>query len=62
MEVRNVPMQSSTDIQLGQEVPDFEIEIFDPVKRSLGKMKLSEIRSRDRWTILFFYPADFTFV
>jgi peroxiredoxin (alkyl hydroperoxide reductase subunit C) len=48
--------------QLGHKVPDFEIDTYDPKIRNFGKFKLSENMAAGKWTILFFYPADFTFV
>jgi hypothetical protein len=47
---------------LGQSVPDFETAIYDPVKDDFGTFKLADQKAAKRWTILFFYPADFTFV
>ncbi len=49
-------------VRLGQRVPDFELETYEPSKGDFGKFKLQEQIGRKRWTILFFYPADFTFV
>jgi len=49
-------------LKLGQTVPDFELTTFDPVKGDFGKFSLKEQIARKRWSILFFYPADFTFV
>ena len=49
-------------IQLGQEVPNFEIDVYDPTKGDFGKISLESLKSQKKWTILFFYPADFTFV
>ncbi len=49
-------------IQVGQEVPDFQLETYDPKTEHFGEVRLSELRSNEKWTILFFYPADFTFV
>ncbi len=49
-------------VQVGQEVPDFELEIYDPVNHDFGKISLAEIKQRNKWTVLVFYPADFTFV
>ncbi len=46
------------ETKVGHEIPDFSFDIFhrDAVKRvSLSKY-------RGKWLILFFYPADFTFV
>jgi hypothetical protein len=48
--------------QLGHKVPDFELDTYDPTIRNFGKFKLSENMEAGKWTILFFYPADFTFV
>lgn len=45
-------------VKVGESVPDFEFEVYheDAVKT----MSLSSLRGK--WTILVFYPADFTFV
>ena len=52
----------SGGVRLGHPVPDFELEVFDPVKGDFGTVTLEGLRAQNRWTILFFYPADFTFV
>lgn len=49
-------------LKLGQPVPDFETDVYDPVKDDFGKFSLAAQKDAGRWTILFFYPADFTFV
>ncbi len=49
-------------LKLGQKVPDFELDTYDPAKGDFGKFSLAEQRNSKRWTIVFFYPADFTFV
>jgi peroxiredoxin (alkyl hydroperoxide reductase subunit C) len=49
-------------VAVGQEVPQFEMETFDPAKREFGKVSLAELKKRNKWTVLVFYPADFTFV
>ena len=49
-------------LKLGQTVPDFDLATYDPVKDDFGKFSLAEQLAKKRWTILFFYPADFTFV
>lgn len=49
-------------VTVGQEVPNFEMEIYDPENREFGKISLESLKKRDKWTILVFYPADFTFV
>lgn len=54
--------EPGTSVKIGQAVPDFEMEIFDPEKKDFGKISLGALKSQGKWTILFFYPADFTFV
>lgn len=49
-------------IAIGQVVPGFEMETFEPLKQDFGKISLDDIKAKHRWLILFFYPADFTFV
>jgi peroxiredoxin (alkyl hydroperoxide reductase subunit C) len=49
-------------VRLGHRVPDFEIKTYEPGTRTFGKFRLQEQLAKKRWTILFFYPADFTFV
>ncbi len=53
---------STGGLKLGQPVPDFEIKTYDPVKDDFGQFSLANQKAQKRWTILFFYPADFTFV
>jgi peroxiredoxin (alkyl hydroperoxide reductase subunit C) len=49
-------------VKLGQKVPDFELTTYEPTQGEFGKVSLQEQIKNKRWTILFFYPADFTFV
>ena len=49
-------------LRLGQKVPDFELVTFEPSKGDFGKLSLRDQIANKRWTLLFFYPADFTFV
>ena len=48
--------------KLGQKAPDFSLDTYDPVTGDFGNFSLAEQLQSKRWTILFFYPADFTFV
>jgi alkyl hydroperoxide reductase subunit AhpC len=50
------------DVKLGQKVPEFEMTTYDPTTGDFGRVSLADQIARARWTILFFYPADFTFV
>jgi peroxiredoxin (alkyl hydroperoxide reductase subunit C) len=49
-------------IRPGQPVPEFKMETFEPSRNDFGEMSLSEMKEAKKWTVLFFYPADFTFV
>jgi peroxiredoxin (alkyl hydroperoxide reductase subunit C) len=49
-------------LRVGEKVPDFELEMFDPVKCDFGKISLKKLKAAKKWTVLFYYPADFTFV
>ena len=48
--------------KVGQPVPPFTMEAYDPVEGSFTTVDLGALREQGKWTILFFYPADFTFV
>ena len=47
-----------SNVKVGHPVPDFEFEAYH--KEAVKKMRLADFKGR--WLILFFYPADFTFV
>ena len=49
-------------LRVGQAVPDFKLETFDPVKGDFSEINLAAQKAAKKWTVLFFYPADFTFV
>ena len=56
-------MQSTSSIaSVGSIVPDFEMETYEPAQGDFAKVSLADIKSAGQWTILMFYPADFTFV
>jgi len=55
-------MSECGPLKLGGPVPDFELDTYEPEKQDFGKISLAELKSQGKWTILFFYPADFTFV
>lgn len=49
-------------IRVGQVVPDIKMETYEPAQGDFGEFDLAKARDAGRWTVLFFYPADFTFV
>jgi alkyl hydroperoxide reductase subunit AhpC len=52
----------SETVKLGQKVPEIELATYEPTTNKFGNFTLSGQIERKRWTVLFFYPADFTFV
>lgn len=55
-------MSENAPLQVGAEVPDFELTTYEPKEKNFGAFSLAEAKKAGQWTILFFYPADFTFV
>jgi len=51
-----------SELQVGMQVEDFELTTFDPETKGFGQISLAKQKEDGRWTCLFFYPADFTFV
>jgi peroxiredoxin (alkyl hydroperoxide reductase subunit C) len=49
-------------IRVGQPVPDFKLAAYDPVAGDFTEFDLAKQKGAGRWTVLFFYPADWTFV
>ncbi len=49
-------------LRVGQKVPGFEMEVYDPKTLGFGKVSLEDLLRERKWVVLFFYPADFTFV
>jgi peroxiredoxin (alkyl hydroperoxide reductase subunit C) len=47
---------------VGMDVPDFEMETYEPASGQFGKLSLAANKQAGKWTVLVFYPADFTFV
>lgn len=46
---------------VGKQAPLFELDAVMPDK-TFGKVSLEKIINEGKWTVLFFYPMDFTFV
>ena len=55
-------MSETTTLQVGQPVPDFKITTYEPTTKGFGEFDLAEAKKNGKWTLLFFYPADYTFV
>lgn len=54
--------ETYSGLMVGQTVPDFKIETFEPSENFFGEKSLEVLKKEGKWTVLFFYPADFTFV
>ncbi len=54
--------ETACGIQINQKVPDFKLETYEPTKGDFGEFSLETQKAAKKWTVLFFYPADFTFV
>ncbi len=51
-----------TPLSVGAQVPDFDMETYEPAHGDFGKFALADAKRDGKWTVLVFYPADFTFV
>ena len=49
-------------VAVGTDVPGFTMDVYNPDERAFGKLSLAELKKDGKWTVLVFYPADFTFV
>ena len=49
-------------LQLGQKIRDFAFSTYNPVEDCFEEHTLFQYILQKKWCILYFYPADFTFV
>ena len=49
-------------LHVGQSVPDFELDTFEAASGKFSKFSLAAAKKSKKWTVLVFYPADFTFI
>ena len=49
-------------LRVGQKVHDFTAATYNPEEGGFEEITLSKLLEKKKWVILFFYPADFTFV
>ena len=54
--------EQTRPLRVGDEVPNFTLTTFEPKTKGFGSFELEQAKKNGQWTILFFYPADFTFV
>ena len=55
-------MEELKVLSVGQKVPDFEMDVYLPDKKDFAKLRFTDVFKKGNWLILFFYPADYTFV
>ena len=48
--------------RIGQKVENFKIEAYDPSNYGFTEIDFKKLQTDGQWLVLFFYPADFTFV
>lgn len=44
------------------QVPDFTLTVYLPEKQEFDSIAFADLKAQGKWTILFFYTADFAFV
>ncbi len=47
-------------VKIDTPTPDFDLPAYDPVKDDTTNISLEDMKGK--WIVLFYYPADFTFV
>jgi len=47
-------------VKIDEQAPSFSMPFYDPKTKDQGHMDLSDLKGK--WSVLFYYPADFTFV
>ncbi|MCX7607256.1 MAG: redoxin domain-containing protein [Bacteroidia bacterium] len=49
-------------LRIGEIVPALQVEAYLPDTRQFASLSTQSVWERGHWLVLFFYPADFTFV
>jgi peroxiredoxin (alkyl hydroperoxide reductase subunit C) len=52
---------SAPAVKVGQRVPGFSLMTYDPAANEFGRFSMAAQLEKRRWTILFFYTADFSY-
>ena len=55
-------MSNATVLQLGQKIQDFAFSTYNPLEDRFEEHTLFQYFLQKKWCVLYFYPADFTFV
>ena len=49
-------------LKIGSKIPDIEVDAYLPAEKDFGKINFHSMLQTGKWIIVFFYPADYTFV
>lgn len=49
-------------VRVGQQVCDWTVQTYNPAEGGFETLSFEAVRKTGKWIVLFFYPADFTFV
>jgi peroxiredoxin (alkyl hydroperoxide reductase subunit C) len=49
-------------LRVGQSLQPFELDAYLPTQQKIQRLRATDIWQKGQWLVLFFYPADFTFV
>jgi len=58
----DMPDETFAPLQLGQKIQNFAFSTYNPVENRFEEHTLYEYALAKKWLVLYFYPADFTFV
>lgn len=47
---------------IGEKIPPFTLDVYDPEDNGFSEVNFGDLQKEGKWTVLVFYPADFTFV
>jgi len=55
-------MEEMKTVKIGGHIEDNSLDAYLPEKKDFGKINFSDITNSGKWLIIFFYPADYSFV
>lgn len=55
-------MEEIKAIKIGEHLKDNSLDAYLPEKKDFGRITFSDITGSGKWLIVFFYPADYSFV
>jgi len=49
-------------LRIGEVIQPFELDAYLPATGQIQRLRAADVWKQNQWLVLFFYPADFTFV